>query len=696
MAVFIIENLSKIFKVDKKDNVVLKDINLVLPDHGLVSIVGKSGSGKSTLLNILMGIEKPTTGKVYFNGEDISNFNDKQFSIYHANGISLVFQHYNLFDDLSAFDNVFLPMKMRNISLKKVKGTIIEYFRRFGIEKLMDRNVKNLSGGEKQRVAIIRALITSPKAILCDEPTGALDNQNSQEIMWILKEISEKTLVIMVSHNKKLVYQFSDQILTLKDGKIVDNVSSIKHNFTAKYKKEKCDYKINWYKQFLILNLKKNFKKNIFSIISCSISFISILLAIGFSEGSKASQNEAITKNLEIGSAVVCKSEFVDLEGSPLLYQKTSRPEMEQIDKYFNNFSSIRCEENFSYLISNYPSCNVNEKIITGFQMVPVYDLTLKNYGKNLLISGTYGQNNFDQVLVNEEFVKLCGGKIKNNEIIISNFASVNYATGDPENPFIKDSLSLNRKMKISGILREFSFLNTPKVYFSYPGAKRFLKASTMENMSFYLGQNYSFYDYVLDCKPDDPVCSYSSYIFLDDLNEIGQFFDKVKNSKGTALEITSNVYDIKETYTTFINSFSTTLFLFVIIAFAGVNFILGMISLSTFIQNKKKTAIMTCLGSRNNSIYSLYLSENYIVIIVSFVLSIFGSKYLQKVLNPIIYQKFSLNNLISIPFASFLSIPYGLVILLFAIAIIFSTLFTLTPMLFYRHRSLSEELRDE
>ena len=116
MSVFVLENVKKSFIVEKTEHVVLENINVSFPDFGLVSIVGKSGSGKSTLLNILMGIEKPTEGKVLFKGKNIAKFNDAKFSSFHLSGVSTVFQHYNLFEDLTAFENVLLPLKMNVFS----------------------------------------------------------------------------------------------------------------------------------------------------------------------------------------------------------------------------------------------------------------------------------------------------------------------------------------------------------------------------------------------------------------------------------------------------------------------------------------------------------------------------------------------------------------------------------------------------
>ena len=219
-----------------------------------------------------------------------------------------------------------------------------------------------------------------------------------------------------------------------------------------------------------------------------------------------------------------------------------------------------------------------------------------------------------------------------------------------------------------------------------------------MPNLSSYLEEEISYLEYIEQVNEDDPCSSYSSELFLLSIDESNPFFEYIKklNEEESDFQIESTAYEIQQSYKTFIESFSTALFVFVIIAFIGVNFILGMISLSTFIENRKNSAILTCLGARNSSIQSIYLSENYLVVSLSILISIFLSIGLQYVLNSLIAKNFSLNNLITIPFISFMSVPFGLVLMLFAIAIIFSTIFTLLPMLLYRHMSLSDELRDE
>ena len=696
MSVFILQDVQKTFIVNKIQNVVLNDINISFPNSGLVSIVGKSGSGKSTLLNILMGIEKPTKGKVLFKDKNIAKFNDRQFSKFHLSGVSTVFQHYNLFDDLSALNNVILPLKMKGVNTLKAKKLAMKEFANLGIENLADRKVKNLSGGEKQRVAILRSIITSPDVILCDEPTGALDNKNSREIMGILKNLSKNRLVIMVSHNKELVDKYSDYIIHLKDGKIIENSLPKNLQNDEKFEHKKLHYKSDWTYKFLGLNLRKNFGKNLFSILSCSVGFAAVFLCVGFLIGSESSHEEALTKNLSIGNATVSKVESVEITDSPLTYQKTIRPDLIEVDEELKDFSTIRVEENISYFISSCATCSYNNTTFNNFQMVPLYDFSLASYGSQLLVEGNGGDANFDEIIVNQEFANSIGGNAVGKTIILKNTASTNYKTFDEENPFIKDQLIIERPMNIIGVVKEFPFLNSPKIYYSYEGGKNFLRSQLTENLSYYLGFPYTYYDYLLDCDSDDTVSSYSSYLFLTDLSESTRFFSKIKNLDNKSLEITSTVAEIKDTYITFISSFSKTLLVFSGIAFVGINFILGMISLSSFLQNRKNTAIMTCLGSRNSSIYNIHLYENYIIIAISFLISLFVANFAQGKLNPYLSSKFSLTNLITIPFETFYGFRYGLIIFFAAIVVICSTIFTMVPMLIYRHGFITEELRDE
>ena len=166
MSIFILENISKSFPSHNGDFFALENVNLSFPSTGLISIVGKSGSGKSTLLNILLGIEKPTSGNLLFNGRNISKMKDKDFSKYHLKDVSMIFQHYNLFLELCAKENIILPLLMKGVSKSKAEKKADELLDRFNLKYLENQKIKLLSGGEKQRVAILRAIITTPKVLL--------------------------------------------------------------------------------------------------------------------------------------------------------------------------------------------------------------------------------------------------------------------------------------------------------------------------------------------------------------------------------------------------------------------------------------------------------------------------------------------------------------------------------------------------
>lgn len=700
MSNFYLENISKSFKTYNGDFFALKNINLSFPSTGLVSIVGKSGSGKSTLLNILLGIEKPTSGNLIFNGKNINKMNDKAFSKYHLNDVAMIFQHYNIFLEMSAKENIMLPLIMKGYSRHKAEQEACELLKKFSLDYLTNQKAKLLSGGEKQRVAILRAIITSPKVILCDEPTGALDSENSKIIMEILKKLSKSTLIILVSHNQRLVDEYSDRIITLKDGMIQDD-KTINECFERNNVISKSSYSSKWTSLFTKLNFKLNKKKNIFSALSCMIGFASIFLSFGFYSGSQTSQENALKNNLSVLHATASVKSFFDIENSPLSYEKSVRPNEIEMEKNLFRFKDVIYETNLSYLFPAYPYGSYQGINYENFQLVPLYDISLENYGEDLLVAGSPSSDSLFDVIVNEEFVSLLGSS--NNDLIdeifeISYLTTISYPTGDYDNPFIKDDFSFNYKLRITAVVKEFSFLNTPKIYYSYPALKNELNTLYMDNLSEYLEEPITYLEYIEMCSDDDAVSSYSNEVFLTSINQSSDFFSYIKelNEQESNFQIESTAYDIQQSYKTFIESFSAALFVFVIIAFVGVNFILGMISLSSFIENKKNSAILTCLGAKNSSIQSIYLSENYIIVSIAILLSIILGLGLQILLNSIISQKFALDNLITIPFMSFMGTPFGLILIVFAIAIIFSTIFTLTPMLIYRHVSLSDELRDE
>lgn len=219
------KSLNKKFFEGKHALHVLKDIDLEIKKGEFVSIIGPSGAGKSTLVHILGGLDEPTTGSVYFEGKNLKHISDANLSRIRNKSIGFVFQFYHLLGELSAIENIILPHLIQNDSFLRrpdIKGLGIEQLKIVGLEDRARHKPNELSGGEKQRVAIARSLINKPDILFCDEPTGNLDSKASSEIFELLKKINieNKTTVVVVTHNKELA-KISDRIVNIKDGRIV-------------------------------------------------------------------------------------------------------------------------------------------------------------------------------------------------------------------------------------------------------------------------------------------------------------------------------------------------------------------------------------------------------------------------------------------------------------------------------------------
>ena len=218
-----ISNLTKVYKSKKKNNhKALDNINLTLPNSGLVFIIGKSGSGKSTLLNLLGGLDNTTSGNVVVDGNDITNFNENELSNYRNNHIGFIFQDYHLLDELTVYKNIVLSLNLNKIN---DNGLVLKALEKVGLSGYENRYPTELSGGERQRVAIARAIVKKPFVILADEPTGNLDNETGTQIVDLLKELSKECLILIVSHNTIDTYKYADRIIKLSYGKIISDES---------------------------------------------------------------------------------------------------------------------------------------------------------------------------------------------------------------------------------------------------------------------------------------------------------------------------------------------------------------------------------------------------------------------------------------------------------------------------------------
>lgn len=214
-----VEHLSKVYGKGENEVVALNDVSFSVKKGEFVAIIGPSGSGKSTLLHILGGVDRPTKGKVYFDGVDVYQQKEDQLAIFRRRQVGLIYQFYNLIPILNVVENMTLPVLMDGREVNQ--EFLTELVATLGLEGKEKKLPNELSGGQQQRTSIGRALMTSPLVVLADEPTGNLDSKNSQEIIQLLKASNKKynQTLIVITHDENIALQ-ADRIITTEDGRI--------------------------------------------------------------------------------------------------------------------------------------------------------------------------------------------------------------------------------------------------------------------------------------------------------------------------------------------------------------------------------------------------------------------------------------------------------------------------------------------
>lgn len=214
------ENLSKTYGSGENLVRAIDDVNLKIEKGEFIAIVGPSGSGKSTLLHLLGGVDNPSSGKIFIDGNDISKYSSKELALFRRRKVGLIYQFYNLIPNLTVRHNIELPLKLDK---RKINDeALLDIVRKLGIENKLDSFPSELSGGQQQRVAIARSLIYSPSLVLADEPTGNLDRENSREIIEILKYFNRtlKQTIIVITHDESIALE-AERVITIVDGKVV-------------------------------------------------------------------------------------------------------------------------------------------------------------------------------------------------------------------------------------------------------------------------------------------------------------------------------------------------------------------------------------------------------------------------------------------------------------------------------------------
>ena len=700
MALIELSGISRFYIVDKEQKkYVLKNITLSFPNHGLISVLGKSGSGKSTLLNLIGNIDKPSEGIVFFHCEDISKYKDRKLVTFRNKAVSYIFQHYHLLENQTALYNVMIPALISGDSYKKAQKKAITLLNSFSINKeLFHKRCVDLSGGEKERIAILRAFINEPKVILADEPTGALDKENALLTMKALKKISQTALVIMVTHNALLARQYSDRIIYMNDGRIVkdERINNLFNKIDSNpIRKTKSN--LNWLSRIINSNLIKRFKRNLFSISALVVGLVASMLIFGFSNGKNASILRSMEKQFDYGTASISKENRLISADSPIALIQTIRPneqEMYEIERTCPNFHVC-----YSYdsLVSPFPEVFINDKEISNFSYLPIYSFSDGSTNHDLLIKGKMPAfDTLNQVVINEQAYQTLNKTLKYDSLgtflRIKEQQSFSFATGDSEKPYVTDYFVYDRLIQIVGVVKEIGFLNSPKIFYSYTAMNEYMSKSVLNNLSVYLGET-SWKDCVIDSMNNETLSSYSCRLFLKDYRNLSSL-----RSIDTAIQedfsVTSNGLTVEKTLFTLVDAASIGMEIFLAIALVGIVMILGIVSFASYSEDIKDSAILLCYGAKRDDIALIYVFENVILGLISVVVSFVFAVIIYKPINKLIERFTSLMDIIDIPFERFHGHAFLFPLLIIVSTMLVCFLATYLPIGLSKKISLKEELK--
>lgn len=574
-----LKNISKSYNNSK----VLNNINLNLPEKGLICILGTSGSGKSTLLNIIGKIESPDSGEVLFYNKNIKDIKN---DFYHTKYVSFIYQNYNLIEILNVKDNLNLVNKNNEGIINKLK-----------LNKVKKSKVSKLSGGEQQRTAIARCILTDSLVYLADEPTGALDTTNSINIMKILKEISKEKLVLMITHNEELAQTYADNIIHLKDGKLKSSIN-IKREVPKSIEYTKKKVKFKDLIKIAFNYLKEQKIRNALTILATTIGLTSLALVLSMNNGLKSE-----LKNLEKNA----------LYSYPIVISK------EKITINMNLKNNI----------------HTNEIGLTND-----YDL-IKNKIDNKLLNLI---KNLENVYVTY-YRQINDQKFLNNSYIIPNNNYFSLIKGRMPEAKEEVLILLNSENSISESLKEYLDLKE----MSY---NECLEKTIKVNK-----QNLKIVGIV---KSNDGYFSslsgilYKNNLFQGDITDIHiypQTFKAKENVKQVLkdyqlIDDASSAVNITKTL---VNTITITLTIFSLISLVVSIILITTLTYINVLEKNKDIGIFKTLGMNKRQIKKIFLNQNYILSIISSLLSIVITILLSLKLNSIISTKVDIENIIKL-----------------------------------------------
>ncbi|QBO36160.1 ABC transporter ATP-binding protein/permease [Periweissella cryptocerci] len=609
MAFLELKNIKKSYYLGKEEFPVLKGINLEFERGEFVSILGESGGGKSTLMNIIGGLDHQFEGDVVLDGKSLAHANEKDFDNYRRGTIGFIFQSFNLISHLTILENVLISLKMTTLSKAEQEKRATELLIRVGLGDHIKKHPNQLSGGQKQRVAIARALASDPEIIIADEPTGALDSKNTQEVLEILDSIAaDGKLVIAVTHSQD-VANYGTRIVHMADGKI-DGDDRNKPAFDVVDKPQATTPKALSYSANIRMaweHVRYNLKRNLLIIFGGSIGIFAVILFLGLGNGIKGYMNDQITSLVNPRTVTLNKQVTGRAAADP------SKAIMEQKDldkvKAIKNSKDIS-DAKLAYMLTQatykYGNKKVNNQLMTWNASLTGQKFVVGKKAK----TGEILLSKDDAKKLSKNYKSLVGKKITFEFIDPVAAAKAAQAQVNPAlaaaQPTAKPK-TVKMQLKVSGVL---------------DGGSTSMQYKDLQKI---------FKDNKITFKANFIALSVNN---LDNVDKTVKELKAIKNDKGKKDYQVISVGSMLSTINTYISLASG-----VLAAIAGISLLVSAIMIIVVLyisvsERTKEIGIIRALGGRRKDISRLFTSESFFIGLFSAVLGLIGAYLVEFIIN--------------------------------------------------------------
>ncbi len=601
-----LKNIKKSYKLYDKEKVkVLHDVNLSFETGEFVSILGESGCGKSTLMNIIGGMDSDFEGDIIVQGKSLKGMKEREIDDYRKNKIGFVFQSFNLIPHLSVLENVTIAMQMTAKSEKERNKRAVEILTEVGLANQLTKKPNQLSGGQKQRVAIARALANDPEIILADEPTGALDQETSEQILTLLDNIAKKgMLIITVTHSQRVADKGS-RIVKIEDGKIKDDINLKERYQTISEKKQNKAKTLSLGASFKLAlkNMRLKASRNILVSLGGSIGILSVILMLSLGSGVTKYINDEINSSLNpLMIDITNKSEQAD-KGNPREQMQAEAKPLEQKDldkiKKISHVKSVEKETTV-----NRKSSAVYENKRTDIQLLQTIT---KSFDKELLVAGKLPGVN-EILLTKSEAKSLTSDKTY--KTLVGKKVTFYVNEIDEQNK----PLILEKELSVSGITDQKD--KTPGMVMSYT------PFSTLETI-------YS--DKGLVLKPSQ-INAYAEK--REDVDGIKAKIEKLGYSSSKTAKIMKQVTNYLDMAT------------LLLAGIAGISLIVSGIMILvvlyiSVVERTREIGILRAIGARKKDIKRIFFSESALLGLFSGFIAVVSAIVISLLLNKVLVDQF-------------------------------------------------------